>query len=528
MNARSAIILLCLTLFAYAPVIRGGFIWDDDDHVTNNLTLRTLEGLGRIWTDPQALPQYYPLTHTSFWIEHQLWGDTAAGYHIVNILLHAASAILLWRVLALLEIRATFLAACLFAIHPVQVESVAWISERKNILCGLFYFAAALMYLKSQKPWDRRYLAAFALLLAALLSKTVACSLPAALVLVIWWKRGRVTQKDWIGLVPMFVVGAAFAFFTVHWEREWVRAVGPEWDYSLVDRVLIAGRAVWFYASKLVLPVNLAFIYPKWTINPHQLWQWAFPVGVLVAIATLWFMRDRWGRGPCASTLFFIGTLVPALGFFNIYPMRYSFVADHFQYIACVGLLVLIAEGARRVSINYVILAPLLLLTLLRSAIFADSERLWRDTLAKNPNSWMVNLNLARALNDRGEKTEAWRLFARLVDIAPNQPESHWNYGVSLEAQGRDDEALAAYTEAIRLGGDPLPQVYYARGRLYLARDNLDAAAADFLEAIARRPDLAQAHLNLARVYAKQGRAAEAKQALDRAVQLDPSLRDSN
>src|SRR5687768_8817199 len=239
--------------------MRGGFIWDDDDHVRNNATLRSAEGLLRIWSDPRSLPQYYPLTHTSFWIEYRLFGDSAGGYHIVNILLHTAAAILLWRVLVLLEVPAALLAACLFAIHPVQAESVAWITERKNLLSGVFYFAAALMYLKSRTAWNRHYMAAFVLFIAALLSKTVACSLPAALVLVIWWKRGRLTQKDWIALLPMFVVGAAMAFFTAHWEREWVRAIGPEWDYSFIDRILIAGRALWFYASKLVLPINLAF-----------------------------------------------------------------------------------------------------------------------------------------------------------------------------------------------------------------------------------------------------------------------------
>ena len=519
-TARLASLLLGLTLIAYLPILHGGFIWDDDDYVTNNPNLSSVEGLSRIWLHPRASPQYYPLVHTSFWIEQHLWGLSAPGYHIVNVLLHATSAFLMWRVLVLLDLPGAFLATCLFAVHPVNVESVAWITERKNVLSGVFYFASALAYLRwEQRPRPRDLAIAFVLFIAALFSKTVTCSLPATLLLIVWWKRGTLHRRHLMTLVPMLIAGAALAFTTAYLEVDWVRARGPEWDYSIAQRILLAGRALWFYLAKLVLPVNLSFVYPQWPIDATLVWQWAFPLGVVVALFALWQMRNRWGRGPLVAALIFIGTLMPALGFFNIYPMRYTFVADHYAYHATAAMLALIAVGLHRLlrSAAYVVIVPLIVLTMIRASIFADVERLWRDTLAKNPNSWMVNLNLAKVLNQRGQKPESWQLFARLVELTPQLPETHWNYGSSLAQQGLIDQAIAEYTEAIRIGGDPLPQVYELRGQLLLKQGKTDQAERDF----------AQSHLALSRMYAKQGDPEGARVEYQRALQFDPSLRNT-
>jgi protein O-mannosyl-transferase len=518
--------LAALTLIAFAPALHGGFIWDDDDYVTANANLRSASGLWNIWFVPRATPQYYPLIHTSFWIEYQLWGLRAGGYHFINIALHATAAVLLWRLLVKLEVPAAWLAAALWAMHPVQAESVAWITERKNVLSALFYFAAALAYITwAEQPW-RKYAVVLVLFMAALLSKTVTCSLPAALGLILWWKCGRLTRDQWQTLAGLFVLGLFFGLMTMMLEREHVLAKGPEWAFTPADRVLIAGRAVWFYATKLVLPINLSFIYPRSPIDAMLWWQWAFPLGVVVALLTLFFMRKTWGRGPIIAALIFVGTLVPALGFFNIYPMRYSFVADHFQYHACAAMLVLIAIGLTRWlgNASYVVLAPLLIVTMVRSHTLADAERLWRDTVAKNPDSWMVNLNLGRVLHERGQVEESRKYIERLIIIAPNVPEAQWNYGISLAAQGRLDEAIAHYTRAIQLRGEPLPFAHRSRGLAYLRQNKLDEAGADFRRAIELKPDLAAGYANLATVYAKQGRTNEARSAMQRAIELDPSL----
>jgi hypothetical protein len=282
-------VLFLLALTIYSPAMRGEFLWDDDAHVTKNATLRSVDGLRQIWTEMGATPQYYPLTHTSYWIEYQLFGKGAGAatldplvFHITNILLHALGATLLWFILRRLRVPGAWLAAAVFAVHPVNVESVAWISERKNVLSGAFFFGSILAYLRFEaigldglrvRPRDNWNVYALSLVLfvCALLSKTVVCSMPAVVLLLLWWKRGRLRLADVLPLVPYFVIGIAMAALTSNMERHHVigehYAIG-DWSVTPVQRVLIAGRAVWFYLMKLVLPLELTFTYPRWNVNP--------------------------------------------------------------------------------------------------------------------------------------------------------------------------------------------------------------------------------------------------------------------
>ncbi|HEX4342912.1 MAG TPA: O-GlcNAc transferase, partial [Verrucomicrobiae bacterium] len=328
-------LLVVATFIAYQPMWHAGFIWDDDAYVTNNQTLHDLNGLKQIWLEPKATPQYYPLVYTTFWLEYHTWKLNPLGYHVVNVLLHALGSLLLWRVLKRLALPGAWLAAAIFALHPVNVESVAWVTERKNVLSAVLFFAAALAYLRfdglaeSKKRLWTWWCAALLLFIGALLSKTVACSLPAALLLVCWWKKGRVTMADVLPLIPFFIMGLGLGLHTAWLEKHHVGASGAEWSLSFIERCLIAGRALWFYAGKLVWPSQLTFIYPRWQIGTGVWWQWLFPLAVLAVVVTLWRARKRLGRGPLVAVLFFAGTLLPALGFFDLYPMRYSFVADH-------------------------------------------------------------------------------------------------------------------------------------------------------------------------------------------------------
>ena len=312
------LLLIAATVFAYQPVWHAGFIWDDDFYVTNNPTLHDLGGLQRIWFEVGAVPQYYPMVHTTFWLEYHLWGLNPVGYHLINVLLHAITAILLWQVLLRLRVRGAWLAAIIFALHPVEVESVAWITERKNVLSAVFYFAAALAYLRFvalEEPGGPNrlrwywYLGALVLFMAALLSKTMTCSLPAALLLVSWWKKGRVQRGEILPLLPFFVVGVGLGLMTAWIEKYHVGAQGAAWSLTFADRCLIAGRALWFYAGKLVWPAHLTFIYPRWKIEPEMWWQWLFPVAAVVVVAGLWLARRRIGKGPLVAVLFFAARL---------------------------------------------------------------------------------------------------------------------------------------------------------------------------------------------------------------------------
>ena len=331
-----------MTVVAYLPAFQAGFIFDDDAHVTGNPALRSLDGLGQIWCQPSATPQYYPLVHTTFWLEYHLWELNPVGYHVVNVLLHTLAAVLLWRALVRLRLPGAWLAAAIFALHPVAVESVAWVTERKNVLSAVFYFAAALAWWRWDRPgggWRADGAAGRALVLdcAGLVSGRVveqdgdpfaAGGAPAGDLVE---TRARHIRDLRLPL-PFFMLGAGLGRATSRLEHTQVGAAGPEWAFSLIDRCLIAGRALWFYAGKLCRPARLTYIYPRWEIN----------AGVVVAMGVsnrgagggggVVGPAPASGRGPLVAVLFFAGTLLPALGFSNIYYMRYSLVADHFQY----------------------------------------------------------------------------------------------------------------------------------------------------------------------------------------------------
>jgi Flp pilus assembly protein TadD len=592
--------LLAITVVAYLPAIYGGgFVWDDDDYIIHNQTLRDAPGLLQIWINPQATPQYYPLVHTTYWAEYRMWGLKPTGYHVTNVLLHSLVAVLLWRVLKHLEVPGAWLAAALFAVHPVHVESVAWITERKNVLSGVFYLAAALSYLKwtdikaKQERRPSLYLMAFTFFLAALLSKTVAVTLPAALLLVLWWK-GRLENgsipatfgwdirsawSQFYPLLPFFVIGLALSFLTVWLEKYHVGAKGAEWNLSFIDRFLIAGRALWFYASKLLWPLNLSFNYPRWEIDSSVWWQYLFPLSVLGVIAVLWIARKRIGRGPLVAVLFFAGTLLPALGFFDVYPMRYSFVADHFQYLASIGLLTLFSavivcgwklipqkkenRPVQWLSIGLPVgslLALLIFLSAKQCGIYQNLETLYLDTIEKNPASWMAYnnlgqlyikegraadavplirqalrhnpqdvdavLNLGVAMSRLGQPEEAMRQYKKALEIDPNQPQVYSNIGAALARQGKWEAAISSYRKALAIKPDFATHSNLGAALTSLGR--FDEAIEEHKKAVALAPELASAHLKFGETLHLAGRVRDAEYQYREAISLDPAIPEAH
>ena len=338
-------LIVCTAAAAYLPALSGGFIWNDRDYVTQP-ALQSLAGLFRIWFEVGATQQYYPVLHTAFWIEHLLWGDAALGYHVLNLALHATSACLFVAVLRRLQVPGALLAGLIFALHPVGVESVAWISEQKNILSTVFYLLAALTYLRFDEGRSAfAYALATTWFVLAVLTKSVTATLPAALLVVLWWRRGRLEwRRDVVPLLPCLALGALGGLFTAWVEHSVIGAEGGDFSLDFYARCLVAGRAVWFYLGKLCWPANLIFIYPRWETDPETVWPLLYPAGVLVALAALWGWRRR-SRAPLAAGLIFVGTLFPVLGFLNVYAFVFSFVADHFQYLAIFPLAALAAAG---------------------------------------------------------------------------------------------------------------------------------------------------------------------------------------
>ena len=463
-------VLALLTLVAFWPAITGIFLWDDDHQITLN---QTGIGLLHIWVPRLETIQYYPLTNTLLWIEDHLWGtaqNSALGFHVVNLILHATGAIILWRALRRLSVPAAWVAAAAWAIHPLQAETVCWISELKNILSGVFVFASLLFFLefiglrdpdarepdtggldsgemvwKLKTPWQA-YGISLGFFVLAMFSKTVATSLAPALLIIMWWKQ-RLSRERVLSLLPYFVIGAALSLCTALRESDPngpVEATGEEWNLGFTPRLLIAARGFWFYIGKTLVPINLSFNYPRIVPSAGDPMHWMMLIAALLLIALLYVTRDKIGRGPLTAILCYFVALFPSLGFFNVFPFRFSFVADHFQYLAGVPLIALLVAIAARAIVKIVgahrfrepatwqavlpaILVGVLAITAwMRASVFVAPPTLWSDVLAKNPNSWLAAYNFAK--EERGEAVDDITNAARASqggdpDLAKNQIE---------------------------------------------------------------------------------------------------------
>jgi tetratricopeptide (TPR) repeat protein len=443
-------------------------------------------------------------------------------------------------VLRTLAVPAPWAAAALFAVHPVHVESVAWVTERKNVLSGFFFLAAFVCLLRWQDAGAgtsrrrRWYAAGLSCFLAALLSKTVAATLPVAFLVARWWRSGRVTRSDVLAMAPLLVAGLALGGVTATLERTHVGAVGAYWDQTVPERVLIAGRALWFYVGKLVWPWALVFIYPRWTLDAAAIGQWLFPVAAAAAGIGLLANAGRLGRGPFAAAAAYAAILGPALGFANVYPMRYSFVADHFAYLASVPVLALVAAGVAtqapaRIARGALAVALVTLgaLTWQRCHAFRDAETLWRDTLAKNPAATIAYVNLGYATYEAGRVEEALALYDRGLAVEPDAADLLNNRALALGALGRTEEAIAAYRRA--MAADPS----HAGSRSNLGNTLASAgryaeAEQAYRDALRVAPGHAEAHNNLGNVLALRGAIAEALDHYRAAVAVDPGYADAH
>jgi tetratricopeptide (TPR) repeat protein len=531
-------VILLAVLVAYGPALRGDFLWDDTGHVTHP-ELSSLGGLFRIWFEPGATQQYYPLLHSAFWLEYQIWGEAPAGYHLVNVLWHSLSACLLIVLLRRVSVPGATLAGLVFALHPVCVESVAWISEQKNTLSTVFYLAAALAWLRfedDRKP--ARYAVTTLWFSAALLTKTVTATLPAALLVLAWWRRGRLSWRgDVLPLLPWLALGVAAGLGTVWFEANHIGAQGDDFALSGVERGLLAGRVVWFYLGKLVWPAGLAFFYPRWTIDTGAWWQWLFPLSALGALAAAvwWSRRDR---GPLAAALLYGGTLFPVLGFVNVYPFVFSFVADHFQYLASLGMIAfLTAVSVRGFALlrvpswsGPVVAVGLLLLlgglTWRQSAHYRDVFALYEATLARNPDSWVAHLNLGTALDDAGRPEEALPHLQRALELKPNFPETLNSLGNVLNQLGRPAEARPLLEKALQLQ-PRFAAAHNALGVTLMALGQSDAGIAAFEQALANNPGLTPARVNLGWALANNGRTDAALEQFAIARRQQPDFADA-
>ena len=544
-------LLLALAIFStYLPALQAGFIWDDDDYITQNMTLRSFDGLRRIWLEPGATPQYYPLVHTTYWLEYRMWGLWAPGYHATNIVVHILGTLALAQCLLRLGVPGAWAIAAIFALHPMQVESVAWVTERKNTLSGLFMFLSLLLAIRAfrlgteeppqadDRPWvGWAYPASLLMYVAALFSKTVVCALAPVLVILIWWRRGRLAPREILATLPFFGLGAALVAVTVYVERHHVGTTQIDLDVDFMYRFMIAGQAIIFYLSKFIVPTNLAFIYPRWEVNDWTALMLLPFLGIMALLLVSYLLQRRIGRAPFALLSIYLVLLFPALGFIDVYPFLFSWVADHFHYHALVMpaivLVVAITQLQRRAAPLWqpamaASLAVLLLfmggLSFRQAMVYRDIETLWLDTLAKNPRSWMVlnNLGLEMQRQNRLEEAAAW--YSEALSVRSDAT-AYYNLGTVLHMLERHEEAAVNLRRALEIDASHI-DAHANLGAVYMALDRPREAITHLGRAIESAPENARLHQALGRAHMARNQYLAAASAFQQAIERDASLDD--
>ncbi len=527
----------------YLPSISGGFIWDDHDLLTENKLVKASDGLYRFYCTAEA-QDYWPVTNTSFWIEWRFWEMNSTGYHVTNLILHIAEALLIWLVLRKMSIPWAFLAVVIFAVHPVNVESVAWIAQRKNTLSMMFFLLSILWYLKAEMPAaggpplqnrlyrpgeGRWYWLSLAALVLAMLGKGSVVVLPVLLLGIVWWLR-PLTKLDLVRTAPFFLVAMVLAgvnvWFQTHGSGRESRIAG------FAERLLGAGGVVWFYLYKALLPVDLAFVYPQWHIEVGNLLWWLPLLAALALTVVLWWYRTGWSRPFLFTWGFFGVALAPVMGFTDVGFMRFSLVADHYQHIALIGVIALAAAGfsawhqrsrggLRWIAsvVVFVAVGVLTFLTWRQSGLYCDQVTLYRETLEKNPECWIIHNNLAEVFLKTGQLQEAIVHFQQALRHKPNYPEAYNDLGVTLGKAGRLPEAITHFMQAIKLK----PGFFEARINLSIAlgkAGRLTESIEHYKQAVRLAPDDNAARVYLISAYARAGRSAEAVAAAEEALQI--------
>jgi len=541
-------VLVVATGIAYFPALKAGFIWDDDSSLTANRLIRSADGLIRFWTTTRQ-PDYWPMTSTTLWAEWRLWGLNAAGYHATNVALHIAESLVLWAVLRQLLFPAAFLAAFLFAVHPVNVESVAWIAERKNLMGLLFFLLAIFGFIRSgfERPprsagssrpretvWYGLSLLTFTL---GMLSKGSVAALPLVLLGLIAWRR-QLTLRDLVRVAPFFLISVVFAAVDVWFQNQHLEA--PIRNADFWSRLLGAGAVVWFYLGKALLPANLTFVYPLWQVRPDVLGWW-IPLAAAAAFTLLlWHFRGRGSRGALFAWGYFCANLLPVMGFTDVYFMRYSLVADHYQHIAIIGVVAAAAAGWWAWRENAppsrfrwpelaatAVIFMLICLTWRQCRLYRDNFSLYRATLERNPGCWMARNNLGRIYASQGLIAQGIAQYREALRLKPDFAEAHLNLGDAFAATGRRDEAIGEFQAALRIN----PRFAVARndlGKAFADAGRLPEAIDQLGQALQLNSDLPEAHLNAGAIFSRSGRLPEAIGQYDEALDLDPSYPEAH
>jgi tetratricopeptide (TPR) repeat protein len=416
------------------------------------------------------------------------------------------------------------------------VETVAWISEQKSILSLFFFLLALLAWIEfvDEKPkrlW-RWYFLTLLFFALALFSKTTACTLPAALILILWLRRKRIDWQRLAQIIPFLTLGVGMGLVTVWWEGLYQGPEGKLLSLGLMERILVASRAIWFYGGKLFWPANLTFSYPLWKINTADPFAYVWLAAIACLCLAMFFGRRFVGRNFAVGVIFFSAILSPLLGFVMCYTFHYSFVADHYQYAACIGLIALSAAGiikatGKKLSLMVACCGALLFtlgwLTWQQSKTYTDLETLWCTTLKRNPDSLLANNNFGVMLIDRGQFDDAITHFHKVLDIQPDDPDGHDNFGNALSKKGDVDGAILHYREALK-SAPYRADVHFNFGNACVQNGQPDEALAHFQKACELKPDYVEAYNNAGSVLLKSGRLDDAIACWRKALGINPNL----
>jgi hypothetical protein len=468
MRMLQAALIIAAGFWIYLPVLHGGWLMDDGNYITRNALLRDTTGLWKIWFEPGSFIEYYPLKASVEWVEWNLFGDDTFGYHLLNVALHVANALLVWRLLAKFGLRTAWLGGLIFAAHPAMVESVAWISELKNTLSLAPFLLAMCAWIDyDEREKSKDYFLALGFFLVAMLCKISMAPFPVVILLYAWWKRGRVGWSDLRASTPFFVISLTLGVVSIavgSWFQEHNMVLDPVPMGGFFSRLACAGLAFSQYLLNCLWPVNLVPIYPRWDVDPPSLAQF-LPWPILGGMV-YWFWRERrrWGRHALLGLGFFVLNLAPFLGFKSVSFMSFTWVMDHFLYLPILGLIGLAVAGLEQLDgrlariplyfgMGLIGIAAALLALESRgyAKMFVSEETLAIYTLKHNPGAWTVHNNLGIALQESGRLSESIKQLEEALQIKPDYVEGHYNLGNSLLHAGRYPEAMAQYEEVLKM-----------------------------------------------------------------------------
>jgi protein O-mannosyl-transferase len=543
-----AAVIVLAGAWIYGPALHGPWIWDDSAEIIGNPLMRDPHGLAKIWISP-VTPDFFPLKTTLQWLLWRLWGADSTPYHALTLGLHLVSALLFWRVLKRLGLRFAWLGGLLFVVHPLVVESVAWVAELKNTLSLAWLLLAMIAYLE----YDRRasaaeptprvrsaYFRSVLFFVLAALSKSSVVMFPFVLLLHAWWKRGRVRREDLIASLPFFAASLVLGLITVSFQLHRALVTWSIPAGGAASRIAGAGVALAFYFWKSILPLHLLLMYPQWSINPPSLLQWLPWPGLALLFVWFWRKRATWGRPAIFGVGFFLLNLLPVLGLVSMSYMHIAWVADHFAYLPLLGLLGLAVGGigwladrladrpsaARLGAIGLLVLllGALAVESRSQAALFGNEEALWSATLRENPDAWMAHINLGHLLGTTGRGPEALDHYSAALRIRSDLPEAYYNRGSTFEQLGRYPEAIADFEQSLRLQpGNPDAEVNLGNalvrtGRIPEAIDYYQAALRVQPGAADARTYLAEAHSQLGFSLLQQRRLPEAGAQFEEAI----------